>query len=262
MTQEKGGSVFVATCVVLASVALVGVLAIVLPDITPSWLLPADDAESGARAGQGARDPFDGARMPASSSAPPVRASEARAPAPVARVDGPETPAAAPPPGAKPTGVVPDRATALDMLRRRQLDVPVPGVARTALRGSFDEARGAGSRPHEAMDIMAARGTPVLAVEDGRVARLFTSKAGGLTIYQFDPDALFVYYYAHLDRYAEGLAEGSTVRRGQVIGYVGSTGNASSDAPHLHFAIAVLTVDKRWWEAAAIDPYLVFGNTE
>lgn len=144
---------------------------------------------------------------------------------------------------------------AIEELRRRHLSLPVNGVRADQLVATFDEARG--DRPHEAIDIMSPRGTPVVATEDGRVARLFTSKAGGLTIYQFDPTDTYVYYYAHLDRYADDLAEGQTVRRGQIIGYVGSTGNAKADAPHLHFAIFLLTPEKRWWDGAALDPYPV-----
>ena len=104
---------------------------------------------------------------------------------------------------------------------------------------------------------MAARGTPVRSVEAGRVARLFKSVAGGLTIYVFDPTEMFVYYYAHLDRYADGLREGQPVARGDVIGYVGSTGNASDDAPHLHFAIFQLDADRKWWQGTPINPYHV-----
>ena len=104
---------------------------------------------------------------------------------------------------------------------------------------------------------MAPTGTPVVAVEDGTVARLFTSKAGGLTVYQFDPSGTVAYYYAHLDRYAPGLDDGDVIRRGQVIGYVGSTGNANKDAPHLHFAIFRLGPERRWWEGEPIDPYPV-----
>ena len=98
------------------------------------------------------------------------------------------------------------------------------------------------------------------AVEDGHIQKLFTSKAGGLTIYQFDPTGTFTYYYAHLDRYADGLGEGQLVKRGDVIGYVGSTGNASPDAPHLHFAIFRLGPEKQWWKGEPINPYLVFAE--
>jgi murein DD-endopeptidase MepM/ murein hydrolase activator NlpD len=140
-------------------------------------------------------------------------------------------------------------------LRERELMMPVDGVEPEDLRDTFSERRGSGSRSHEALDIMAPRGTPVRAVEDGVIQKLFTSDAGGLTIYQFDPTETFSYYYAHLDRYADGLHEGQQVRKGDLIGFVGSTGNASPDAPHLHFGIFRLTPEKQWWNGGAINPY-------
>ena len=139
-------------------------------------------------------------------------------------------------------------------LRERHLTLPVQGLEPLDLRDTFDEMRG-GSRRHEALDILAPRNTPVLAVEDGKVAKLFLSDAGGMTIYQFDPTEMYAYYYAHLERYADGLKDGDRVERGQVIGYVGTTGNAPRDTPHLHFAIFRLTDEKRWWQGTALDPY-------
>jgi murein DD-endopeptidase MepM/ murein hydrolase activator NlpD len=147
-------------------------------------------------------------------------------------------------------------ANAVEELRNRTLTLPVQGIKRDDLRDTFNEMRGA-SRRHEALDVLAPRNTPVLAVEDGTVARLFLSDAGGITLYQFDPTKNYVYYYAHLERYAEGLKEGTSVKRGQVVGYVGTTGNAPRDTPHLHFAIFRLTDEKRWWQGTAIDPYSV-----
>jgi len=146
------------------------------------------------------------------------------------------------------------RAEPVADLVDRRLDVPVLGVRRDQLRSTFDQQRG-DSRRHEAIDILAPTGTPVVAVEDGTIAKLFLSDAGGLTIYQFDPTDRYAYYYAHLDAYAPGLADGAPVTRGQTIGYVGVTGNAPKDTPHLHFAIFVLTEAKRWWQGTAIDPY-------
>jgi len=142
-----------------------------------------------------------------------------------------------------------------DLLKRRHLSIPVEGISRDQLRDTFEERRGGGLRSHEALDIMASRGTPVRAVDEGKIAKLFKSVAGGLTVYQFDPSETFAYYYAHLDRYAEGLQEGQQVHRGELLGYVGSTGNASEDAPHLHFAIFALGPERRWWQGEAIDPY-------
>ena len=132
--------------------------------------------------------------------------------------------------------------------------IPVAGVLPGQLADTFNDTRD-GVRRHEALDIMAARGTPVLAAADGTVAKLFTSVPGGLTIYEFDPTRTYAYYYAHLDRYAPGLAEGKALKRGDVIAYVGSTGNASAEAPHLHFAIFLLGPEKQWWKGTAIDPY-------
>jgi murein DD-endopeptidase MepM/ murein hydrolase activator NlpD len=141
----------------------------------------------------------------------------------------------------------------LHILATRRLLMPVQGFDPKGLRDNFDESRG--MRRHEALDIMAARGTPVVAADDGTITKLFRSVAGGITIYQFDVPEKFVYYYAHLDRYRDGLAEGQAVKRGDVIGYVGSTGNAPASAPHLHFTIFQLGPEKRWWRGKAVNPY-------
>jgi peptidoglycan LD-endopeptidase LytH len=133
------------------------------------------------------------------------------------------------------------------------ITIPVAGVQRHDLHDTFFDAR-TGHR-HDALDIMARRGTPVLAAVDGTIRKLFTSRAGGLTIYEYDGAETMSYYYAHLDRYASGLREGNIVKRGDVIGYVGSTGNAPAHAPHLHFAMTVLPATKEWWKGEAIDPY-------
>lgn len=142
----------------------------------------------------------------------------------------------------------------LDALRTRGLLVPVQGVRAADVPDTFNERRGAGTRSHEALDILAPRGTPVLAADDGRVTKLFTSKAGGLTVYVLAPGDRVIAYYAHLDRYREGLTEGAAVRRGDVLGYVGSTGDADAAAPHLHFALAVVGDPHRWWAGTPIDP--------
>ncbi len=159
------------------------------------------------------------------------------------------------PPLVAATGIVPP-GTEIELLRGRRLQIPVEGVKPSALVDTFTDSRAFG-RPHDAIDIMAPKGTPVLAVEDGTVAKLFTSVAGGITVYQFDPSGMFVYYYAHLDSYARGLGEGQAIRRGDTIGYVGSTGNASDDAPHLHFGIDRLTEGRQWWKGEPINPYPV-----
>ena len=147
----------------------------------------------------------------------------------------------------------PSAADDARVLAARRLLIPVVGVTRADLRDTFDERRG--TSRHEAIDIAAPRGTSVVAVGDGRVVKLFRSKPGGLTVYQFDPDETFCYYYAHLDRYADGLAEGTILKAGDPVGDVGSTGNAAPSAPHLHFAIFRLGPDRRWWEGTPINPY-------
>ena len=132
--------------------------------------------------------------------------------------------------------------------------IPVAGVTPDDLQDTFSQARG-GGRIHRAMDILAPLGTPVVASVDGTIRKLFFSKSGGITIYQFDRAEERVYYYAHLDRYADGLAEGQFVRQGTVIGYVGITGNAPPGTPHLHFSIEVLPPTKEWWKGEPVNPY-------
>jgi murein DD-endopeptidase MepM/ murein hydrolase activator NlpD len=135
-----------------------------------------------------------------------------------------------------------------------RISLPMKNLKASDIIDTYEQLRG-GTRRHEATDIMAPRGTPVLAVNDGKIEKLFLSKPGGNTIYQFDPTARYCYYYAHLDRYVDGLAAGQTVHRGEIIAYVGSTGNADPSAPHLHFEIHELTPEKRWWQGNPINPY-------
>lgn len=134
-----------------------------------------------------------------------------------------------------------------------ELVPPISGLALRDLRDTFEEARG--DKKHEAIDILAPRGTPVRAVVHGSIRKLFQSKPGGITIYLFDERAEYCYYYGHLDGYSEGLAEGMTVVPGQVIGYVGSTGNANPRTPHLHFAMIELGPRKQWWGGTYLNPY-------
>ena len=129
---------------------------------------------------------------------------------------------------------------------------PIAGLAVAAIQDTFAAMRG--SHRHEATDIVAARATPVLAVADGTVAKLFTSAAGGLTLYEFSADGTWCFYYAHLDGYADGMREGRMLHAGDVIGYVGTTGNAGATS-HLHFAIFKLGPERIWWQGTAIDPY-------
>ena len=146
-----------------------------------------------------------------------------------------------------PGGAVPED------LRGRGLEFPVAGVPR-AMTDSFDEPRGL-LRRHHAVDIMAPRGTLVRAVDAGTIVRLASGGSGGTTIHEFDATGSYCYYYAHLQGYAPGLHEGQKVARGDVIGYVGTTGNAPRNAPHLHFTVFRLGPDKRWWTGEAVNSY-------
>jgi peptidoglycan LD-endopeptidase LytH len=218
---------------------------------------------AGAPIGEGATAAAGGPQAP---RAPGVRGSTGALPPPSRNGPSPggpspsgPSPSGAPPGGASPGGEAPPpppaAASDIDALGQRHLLLPVQGLRREQLRDSFSEGRA--GHLHEAIDIMAARNTPVMAVEDGRLAKLFFSAQGGNTIYQFDPSETYAYYYAHLERYADGIREGDQLRRGQVIGYVGTSGNAPPQSPHLHFAIFRLTADKQWWKGTALDPYLV-----
>lgn len=188
----------------------------------------------------------------APSSQPPAAAAPASGP--VAPATGAMGAPAAPARGPLPTVRQAGDAQGAALLAERPLLVPVVGVEAGALADHYEQARGS-SRTHEAIDIMAAKGTPVVAVDDGRIAKLFTSRQGGYTVYHFDPSGRLAYYYAHLDRYAPGVEEGMEVRRGDLLGYVGSSGNANPAAPHLHFAVFRLGDPPRWWEGEAVNPY-------
>ena len=227
-TSPSSWVIFAASVGFLAGMLVMAALYVIFPAGPLATAEPPVEAASGSR----------------NRSAPPVeiRPSPKETPPPV------ETP----PPA---MGAV-ISANPVEDLRDRQLTLPVQGARKDDLRDSFNELRGS-TRKHEALDLLAPRYTPVIAVEDGTVARLFYSEAGGITIYQFDPSTSYVYYYAHLDRYADGLKEGAPVRRGQVLGYVGTSGNAPKTTPHLHFAIFKLTDKKQWWQGTAIDPYSV-----
>lgn len=145
----------------------------------------------------------------------------------------------------------------LEALRGEGLIIPVAGVAAKDLVDSFDDMRG-GTRRHNALDIMAKRNTPVLAAVSGTVLKLHNSAAGGLTVYVSDPTSRFVMMYGHLDSYRPGLADGAKVTRGEIIGFVGSTGNANPLAPHLHFQVTRNDNMKEWWKGTPINPFPVF----
>jgi murein DD-endopeptidase MepM/ murein hydrolase activator NlpD len=211
-----------------------------LPTLRPTPETPSLEASLGPNLG-----------LPEDLSSPAVTgASEA-----AAAVVPPAAPGLAPPPESK-SVELPILKSDVTTLRARALLIPVQGIESKSLRDTFADDRG--GRHHEAIDILAPRGTPILAVDDGRVEKLFTSRFGGLTIYQFDGQGEYCYYYAHLDGYAAGLAEGGLVRRGDVIGYVGTTGNAPPQTPHLHFTIFRLGSEKRWWQGTAVNAYPVW----
>lgn len=141
------------------------------------------------------------------------------------------------------------------------LVVPVSSVKAEQLSDTWGDSRGGGERTHNAIDIMAPRGTPVVAAAPGTVEKLFDSRNGGRTIYVRSNDGGTVFYYAHLDSYRSGLREGQRVRTGDVIGAVGSTGSASEDAPHLHFEIKRMAAGDGWWQGREVNPYpLLAGN--
>lgn len=146
---------------------------------------------------------------------------------------------------------------------REDLVVPVAGIKPEQLTDTFNDARGGGAQRHEALDIMAPAGTPVIAAGPGTIEKLFVSDAGGNTIYLRSPDRRTIHFYAHLQGYAPGLAEGQSVRQGQLLGRVGSTGDADPAAPHLHFQILRITPDKKWWEPTVpVNPYGVLAHKQ
>jgi murein DD-endopeptidase MepM/ murein hydrolase activator NlpD len=155
-----------------------------------------------------------------------------------------------PPPALEPP------ADAIEELRARDLLIPVEGIERSQLQDDFQDPR-SGNRSHQALDILAPRGQPVLAVEDGVIVRLSNGARSGLAIHQWGPKKRYIYFYAHLQAHAEGLQKGDPVRRGQILGYVGTTGNAPPDTPHLHFAIRRVPEPRTWWRGEMINPYPV-----
>ncbi|MGH7895943.1 MAG: M23 family metallopeptidase [Candidatus Binatia bacterium] len=148
----------------------------------------------------------------------------------------------------------------IDALRARLLMVPVAGVRPDEVPDGFDASRASGLRRHQALDILAPRGTSVVAADDGVVLALRDNRRGGLTIYATDPDRRFVYYYAHLDRYGAGLRRGARITKGEVLGFVGTTGNADRAEPHLHFQVMIFPDDGRWWHGTPIDPRPYFAR--
>ncbi|MEQ8034372.1 M23 family metallopeptidase [Xanthomonas sp. WHRI 6106] len=203
------------------------------------------------------------AQVPSPASAAPAVAAPSTATAAVSKAapaPAPTVAAAAEPVSAAPAPAA-SAPTADASAAGSGLLIPVQGIGRDQLQDTFTDARSEG-RVHDAIDILAPSGTPVLAVADGTVEKLFNSERGGLTVYQFAPGGTYCYYYAHLERYADGLAETQSIQRGQVIGYVGSTGNANPAAPHLHFEIHRLGPEKQWWKGDVLNPYPILHGDQ
>jgi murein DD-endopeptidase MepM/ murein hydrolase activator NlpD len=187
--------------------------------------------------------------IPSPSLAPPAVTPSPATPFPTL---SPEVPQVEPGFTSSPVGT--DTPPAGSFVGQLSLVIPVAGVRPDQLIDTFADARSEG-RVHDAIDIPAAAGTPVVAAIEGEIARLFQSERGGITIYQLSPDKKLVFYYAHLQRYADGVVAGKYVRQGEVIAYVGDSGNAGAGNFHLHFSIAALTDPKRYWEGTNINPY-------
>ena len=219
-----------------------------LAPISPSPAASASDLFASPFPSVSAPSPFPSASSAFQAAPSPFTAPAPWAPQAEAALAVPDVPT---PPHALPAPL-PDLGD-FARLKARSIAIPVQGVDVSQLRDNFSEMRG--SRAHEAIDILAPRGTPVLAADDGVIQKLFTSAQGGLTVYEFDRDGAYCYYYAHLDRYAEGLTEGMAARKGDVIGYVGTSGNAPPGTPHLHFTIFKLGPEKQWWKGTAVNPF-------
>ena len=239
-----------------ARVLLVGVAAITSITVVACvvWILQ-------KRSGYYAQEPIAaGVETPHSANSLPKVTAEAASPSPAS------TPVTPPPPPPELSEVAtntspyptPDAAGSLSLdpsyVGHLNLIIPVAGVKPQQLLDNFNDARSEG-RVHDAIDIPAAAGTPVLAAADGEIVKLFQSERGGTTIYQLSMDKKLIFYYAHLQGYAEGMIVGKVIRRGEVIAYVGDTGNAGAGNYHLHFSVAVVRDPKRYWEGVNINPY-------
>jgi murein DD-endopeptidase MepM/ murein hydrolase activator NlpD len=205
------------------------------------------DVEPAAIANRGAIATTSGSPAPAATTTPALTTPPA--PSPTETPEAPESE-----PGLSNESNQPLREESSSFVGTVRLIIPVVGVRPEQLLDTFADARSEG-RSHDAIDIAAPAGTPVVAASDGEIIKLFQSERGGTTIYQLSPDKRLVYYYAHLQRYADGIYPGKFVRQGEVIGYVGDTGNAGAGNYHLHFSIAALADPKRYWEGTNINPY-------
>lgn len=153
-----------------------------------------------------------------------------------------------------------EAASDVDYLRLRRLTVPVAGANMAKVSDTFLDPRDGGERVHRAIDILAPRGTPILSADDGKILRMSTNTLGGITMYTVDPSNRIVFYYAHMDRYNESMYAGRAISRGDTLGFVGTTGNAPKDTPHLHFQIMRWPADGKYWNGEPIDPFELLGG--
>ena len=212
-----------------------------------------------------------GSKPPASKQQPVNPASQPANPQPLLQAPAEPTapgagPVAAPAQPLAPAAALPEATSTvtgddIGYLRTRSLLIPVAGITISQLRDSFLDSRSEG-RTHQALDIMAPLATPVLAADDGKVMRLYQSDRGGIMLYQSDPSGNYVYYYGHLSRYADGMVDGKQVRRGEVIAYVGDTGNAGAGNYHLHFGISKMRAPGKWSGGEPINPYPLLARKE
>jgi len=149
--------------------------------------------------------------------------------------------------------------TDAEYLFARHLMVPVAGADMSKVEDTFLDGRD-GERVHHAIDILAPRGTPILSADDGKILRMSTNTLGGITMYTVDPENRLVYYYAHMDHYNDAMSPGRAIVRGDTLGYVGTTGNAPKDTPHLHFQIMRWPADGKYWNGEPIDPFEFLGG--
>jgi len=185
-----------------------------------------------------------------------------------AGISAPPAPAAVSKAATSPTPVVataadPNASSAtndVDYLRLRHLLMPVAGADITRVDDTFNDDRDGGARTHHAIDILAPRGTPILSADDGRILRMSNSTLGGITMYTVDPEGRLVYYYAHMDHYNDAMSPGRTIVKGDTLGFVGTTGNAPKDTPHLHFQVMRWAADGKYWNGEPIDPFEALGG--
>jgi murein DD-endopeptidase MepM/ murein hydrolase activator NlpD len=231
-------------------------------DVAPVSGSPASDSPvAGGSSEPAVLNPAEPNPEAAASTAPAT--TPETAPAIIAAPADPSPVAPTPPPTATPppNGFGAVSEADLISLKMKNLIIPVAGVSASQLRDCFNDGRSEG-RQHQALDIMAPQGTPVLAADDGQVAKLFQSEKGGITLYQLDSSGLYYFYYAHLLRYADGVAEGKQLKRGDVIGYVGDTGNAGAGNFHLHFAISKPSQPGKWSSGEPINPYPLLAGKQ